>query len=480
MTSLISFISSILYVFCFPGWNRGQLAWIALLPLILSALAAPSKKSAFLCSFLAGLAANLGTLYWVYPTCRAGGVNVAVSVLALAALSAYCALYWGAFGAFVRKTAGLRDWARPFIQAAGWTALEVLRGRFLSGFPWLFLGNSQWNVPQHLPLTEIGGPFIVSFMLVLLNGGAALLCKKRWKPALAPLAALIALVAASVALSKSYRPPEGKPLKVALIQGNIDQYKKWDAAYEMDIVNTYTRLTLEASEEKPDLIIWPESSVPGWIPNDPKYLRWLADLAKTVRTPLLIGAVTRARGDYNAAFLFDAEGKIVGRYRKRHLVPFGETIPFQSVLGRWIPVLNVLGEFDASDDWTVFPGGAAVDICFESLFPDLVRGFVARGAGFSVNMTNDGWYLDTSAPDQHFASAMFRAVENRTWFLSVANTGVTAFVDPTGRMQGRIPRGEPGIARGTILPDPRGTFYTRHGDLFAWLCAFASLAALFL
>lgn len=482
---LASLISGVLAVLCFPGWNHGQLAWIALVPLLLR----PSV-AAFPRGFLTGFAASLGTLYWIYPTCRAAAVHPAAAVLATASLSAYCALYWGAFTAGAGRLARLPAAARPFAWAALWVALEFLRARVLSGFPWLPLAHSQWNVPQHLPLAEVGGEAIVSFMLVLFNGGLAVageaLLDRRPRAAAAALPAalaLIGLVAASVALSKRRALPAGPLVELAVVQGNIDQYKKWDGAYEQEIAAVYDRLTREALPA--DLVIWPETSVPGWLPNDPRWLRWVTGLSSATQTPLLIGAVTRDGGDYNAAFLVHPSSGVAQRYRKRHLVPFGETVPFQSILGRWVPVLGELGRFDASNDWTVFrstaAGGAAsfaVNICFESLFPGIVRGFIRRGAGFTVNMTNDGWFLDTAAAEQHFAAAPFRAVENRSWVVCAANTGVTALVDPDGRVAARLPRLAPGVLKGRVMAGAGGTFYTRHGDLFAGACLLAAALSL--
>lgn len=458
----LSFLTAVLLILSFPGWNRGQLAWLALVPLLQALSTTPHKKRAFALGFLAMAAAWLGSLYWVYPTCRAGGVNVFFSLLAVASLAAYCALYGGLFSVVAHMGRRAPAAARPFILAAVWALLETVRVHLLGGFPWLLLGYSQWNVPQHLPLSAVGGPYIVSFMLVLFNGMLSeilsALRARRWRgtaAALPALGALVLMVAASVTLSKRARatPPDGAELSVALVQGNIDQYKKWDRAYEEEIMAVYDRLTWEAAAEPVDLIIWPETAVPGWYPNDPRFAAWVADVARRVRKPLLLGAVTRDGGDYNAAFLVSPEGEILSRYRKRHLVPFGETIPLRAVLGKLVPVLGTLGDFDASDDWTVFKTSSAafgVNVCFESLFPSLVKGFVSRGAGFTVNLTNDGWFLDTAAAEQHFAAAPFRAVENRVWTLCITNTGVTAIVDPSGRVAARLPRAQAGVLRGRI------------------------------
>ncbi len=417
--------SSLLYVIAFPSFNVGGAAWLAFVPLLLSFPFCDPTRSAQR-AFLAGLLAHGGTLYWIYPTCRAAEVHPAVAMLAWISLATYMALYWGLFGFL----AGVYDQnpapARPFLLAATWVALEWVRSSCSTGFPWLLLAYSQWQTPTLIQTAEYGGPYLVSFAVILFNSTAAFLVRdvklKRWDligRAAPALGVFFGLTAWSVFLDRQTVPPAGPDFSVSIAQGNIDQYQKWDQAYEQDILRVYTDLTDEAAVAGTDLIVWPETAVPGWVPNEGKYVRWVADLAERSSAHLLVGAASRQQNkDYNAVFLFSPTGDLLGQYRKRQLVPFGEVVPFQKILSRWVRVLNELGEFTGSDDWTVFKSPSArfsANICFESLFPDIVRGFVRRGAQVTVNMTNDGWYRDTAAPEQHFVAAVFRAVETRTW-----------------------------------------------------------------
>lgn len=454
---------------------------------MLVALPRMSAKSAVGWSFAAGWVSGLGVLYWVYPTCRWGGVNPAVSLLAVGALSGYTALFWLLFGGAVWVLSRRPLWERPFWAAAAWTSSEALRARLLSGFPWTPLSCSQWQVPPHLQLAEIGGGYAVSFLILLVNGtlAAALLGvferPRRWLASVPGLVAIVALIAGSVALWR--RPlPGGPAFDVAVIQGNIDQYKKWDAAYEEEIVRSYSTLTREAALKKPVLIVWPETAVPGWIPNDPKITRWLTDAARESRTFLLIGAVSRQeRGDFNAAFLLSPKGEIVGQYRKEHLVPFGEYVPLRPLLSRCVGVLNDLGSFSPGGEVSglSFPEARlGVNICFEGLFPHLIRRFTVQGAQVLVNLTNDGWYRDTAAPEQHFAANVLRAVENRRWVVRAANTGYSGFISPRGEITGRTNLLEPAILFGRPQPMEGLTFYARHGDVFVGVCAFFLLIGL--
>jgi apolipoprotein N-acyltransferase len=226
-------------------------------------------------------------------------------------------------------------------------------------------------------------------------------------------------------------------LRVAILQGNIDQYQKWDAAHESFIKTRYGELVLEAAKQNPDVIIWPESAVPGWIPNDQAVMEWLVGLIQQSRCYHVVGAVSR-RGnrEYNSAFFFSPKGDILDVYDKQHLVPFGEYIPFGNIFKRWIPYLGELGTFDAGVQSKLFvlpSSKLAPNICYEAVFPGLVRKGVKSGADVIVNLTNDGWYLKTGAPAQHYAVNVYRALENKVPVVRAANTGISAIIDAYGR-----------------------------------------------
>lgn len=470
--------SAVLYVLCFPKFNLGGwLGWFALVPWFFG-VADERPRRAFRRSAVAGFLAHVGILYWVYPTCRWGSVGPAVSALALAALAAYLCLYWGVFGAMV--SVGPRaSGARPFYIAAAWVVCEELRSRLFSGFPWLPFASSQWLVPKHLSLAAWGGAASVSFLLVLFNAvlfETAMALRRRDRRAfkvLAPaVSVLISLTALGVWLWRRPFPMEGAP--VAVVQGNIDQYKKWDEAYEAEIVDAYSGLTRKAAVGAPRLLVWPETAVPGWIPNDRKYLEWASRLARESGAYLLFGAVSRQENlDFNAAFLLAPTGELVGQYRKQHLVPFGEYAPFRSVLGKLSGVLNALGAFDAGREASVLRGPVrlGVSICYEGLFPSLVREFARGGAEVLINITNDGWYRDTAGPEQHFAANVLRAVENRRWLLRAANTGISGVVNPRGEIVGRTRLLEPAVLSASVPPMSERSLYVRWGDWFIGVCA---------
>ncbi|HOW27250.1 MAG TPA: apolipoprotein N-acyltransferase [Elusimicrobiota bacterium] len=485
MTDIIlCLLTAVLYTLSFPKFDWGWLAWFSLVPFLIFLRKNTPMKRTLILSWACGLAGSLGTLYWIYPTCRTAHVNPIGSVFVTLALSLYMSLYWIGFAYALRKlgqNGPSPDRYDPLLAAALWTVLEWIRSHILTGFPWNLMGYTQYSHPALIQISSWTGVYGVSFLIVLGNAlGVALLSKRNdLKQTLRfhrmSVAAFIGLLLLNLLLNLGSFSSGREPVTVSILQGNIDQYKKWDDNYEREIVNTYTRLALDAAQKNPDLIIWPETAVPGWIPGDTRYLEWLKGLCRQTGTHMLVGAPSQQDGnEYNAVFFLSPDGVILDQYRKMHLVPFGERIPFKPILARFFPVLNELGEFDSSKDWTVFRapwGKFGVNICFEAGFPGIVRGFVKRGAEVTINMTNDGWYLTTAGPYQHFATNIFRAVETRTYVVRAANTGFSTIIAPDGRIRTISSLMREETIDGEIVPSSRRTFYTLFGDAFTGMCA---------
>ncbi len=361
-----------------------------------------------------------------------------------------------------------------------WVVVEWLRSFFLGGFPWLTLACSQWQVPKHLPLAQWGGAYAVSFLIILFNGAIAVALfswARKPRSIAGPIPAIATLIGLTVCSVGLWRQPEvavGDPVSMSIVQGNIDQYKKWDQSYVEEIMSVYSSLTREAAQKKPHLILWPETAVPGWFPNEPEPTQWVKSLARQTGVYLLVGAVTREQtGDYNAAFLVSSDGQWVDKYRKIHLVPFGEFVPFRRLLSPFIRVLNDLGTFDAGPSAHVISTSetrVGVTICFEGLFPHLVRRFTRNGAQVLVNITNDGWYRDTAAAEQHFSASVLRAVENQRWMVRAANTGYSGFISPRGEIVSKSALLRQAVLHGDPIPVEALTFYARRGDVFILLC----------
>jgi apolipoprotein N-acyltransferase len=279
---------------------------------------------------------------------------------------------------------------------------------------------------------------------------------------------------------------QNPPLKIGLVQGNIDQSVKWDQSFQIETLKIYNKLSYTVAEEKLDLIIWPETAIPFFFQDAEEYQPFILDISKKTNAFLLFGTpsykIERGRVvHYNSAYLVSPSGELVGKYDKIHLVPFGEYIPMQDLLFFIGSLGEGIGDFKPGKtifNFSLPQGKFGVLICFEIIFPDLCRRFVKRGANFLVTITNDAWFGRTSAPYQHFSMATFRAVENRVFVARAANTGITGFIDPTGKIlkEGRIFTQEAMI--GTIRLSDLKTFYTLYGDIFAWVCSALSILLL--
>jgi apolipoprotein N-acyltransferase len=275
------------------------------------------------------------------------------------------------------------------------------------------------------------------------------------------------------------------PLKIGLVQGNIDQSIKWDESFQKETLKIYERLSLKVAEGKPNLIIWPETATPFFFQDAKEFQPLVLDIAKKTDSFLLFGTpsykVERGKvNHYNSAILVSPAGELKGKYDKIHLVPYGEYVP----LGEYLSLGSLgegIGNFKSGKEtfhFTLPEGKFGVLICFEIIFPDLCRRFVSEGANFLVTITNDAWFGRTSAPRQHLTMATFRAIENRVFIARAANTGISALIDPVGRImkQGRIFTEE--AINGTIGLSKERTFYTLYGDVFAWVCSAFSIVLL--
>jgi apolipoprotein N-acyltransferase len=286
-----------------------------------------------------------------------------------------------------------------------------------------------------------------------------------------------------------------KTLRISVIQGNIPQSLKWDAGAREFIMGKYLALTIQSTKDNPDLIIWPEAAMPEVLQDGSWYYGKVSSFAGEIHTPLLIGAAT-SRGSlfYNSALLIYKDGRLLNRYDKLHLVPFGEYIPLRRVFG-FLETVVPIGDFARGREYTVFtlpassrvPTKFSVLICFEDLFPELSREFVSRGADLLVNITNDAWYEKTSAANQHFQASVFRAVENRIFLVRSANTGISGFISPRGNILSLI-KDSAGRdifvsgynTRDIVVSQRPLTFYTRHGDIFIAACFLFALSGIIL
>jgi apolipoprotein N-acyltransferase len=513
---LLVALSSLLQVLIFPLPGLYVLSWVAFAPLIVALLRArpagvleiagsvnlqaAKPGQAFLLTYISGIVWYAGTCYWIYNTMHEyGGLSTPLALLALFLFCCYLGLYHGLFGLLLSLLVGPgRDNRRALVAAPFlWVAVELARTR-VTGFPWNLLGTAQVDNISLSRITTWTGVYGVSFEIMLVNVAvaAAFLVPRRKRSTL-----LIASVAAATVLQAG-RLVEAPALPAdraaLLVQENIPVDASWTRdAFErtiheladLSVKDAPNSSAPEPSPSKVDLIVWPESPAP-FFANDPMFRDPVSDMARKTRTWVVTGAIgstPRMQGGksasqlFNSAALVSPAGDWTARYDKVHLVPFGEYLPFPSLFAFAGGLTKEVGEFQSGASRAPLDAGSTrlgVFICYESVFPGEVREFADQGAGVLVNLSNDGWYGDSGAYAQHLNQTRMRAIENDRWLLSATNTGVTASIDPYGRTVARLPRKERG---GLIAPyalTSVTTFYTRHGDWFAWLCAIISAVAL--
>ena len=470
------------------------MAWVALTPLLVALGEAPSPRHGFRLGYVAGAVSSLGIVYWTsIVVVQFGGLALPLGVAVMVLLCLALALFPSVFGWMVSRWARTYGPSAVLLAPIAWVATEILRAHTLFDFSWCLLGYSQHaNLPT-IQIARYAAVYGVSFVVAVVSSALAfLVLERRRGPRTAVLLATIGLLAV-VWMHGEWRlsqvPPEVGRLRVGLVQASIAQDEKWDAAHAWRNVDRHLELTRRAAAAGARLVVWPESALPFLFDRTPVVATQLADVVRQYGLYLLFGNDDREQGGdepgriWVGAKMLDPQGQIALRYHKIRLVPFGEYVPMQSVLtlgGKFsAKLVQEVGEFTPGNEYAVgLVDGhpVSVFICYEAIFPDLVREFAAGGAQLLVNITNDGWYGRTSAPYQHFAMARFRAVENERFLVRAANTGITAVVDPHGRVLERTELFERAVLVRDVPLLAGSTFYTRHGDVFAWACLGAAVA----
>ncbi len=490
---LLSLLSGVLLILSFPNFDLEFLAWFAFVPL-LYAIHGKTRLHAFTLGFLTGLTSYLGILYWIIVAVHTyGNIPLLVSGFILLLLVGYLSLFTGTF-AFLTRVVPMASGIQTILfLPILWTALEYLRSFLLTGFPWANLGYSQYLNLPFIQMADITGPYGPSFVILLVNATLFRILRQwinKTFPVREVVVTLLVLLSSMIYGYVKMRATDQQmlhqpSLKVSLTQGNIDQSIKWDESFQKETLKIYERLSLKAAEQHPDLIIWPETATPFFFQQAKEYQPMVLDLPNKTKAYLLFGSpsfkVERGKvNHYNSAYLASPSKEIIGRYDKIHLVPYGEYVP----LGEILPLGSLgegIGNFKSGKviyNFSLPQAKFGVLICFEIIFPDLCRRFVRNGADFLVTITNDAWFKRTSAPYQHFSMAVFRAVENRLFIARAANTGITGFIDPRGKI---IRKGELFVEEAmteTIRLSKKKTFYTLYGDVFAWVCSGLSLLLL--
>jgi apolipoprotein N-acyltransferase len=510
---LLVTLSAGLQIIIFPLLNLYWLSWIAVAPLLVALLRARSPETlqmnghrqarlpatpwqGFVLGYVCGIFWYLGTCYWVYGTMKQyGGVPAPVAVLILILAAMHEALYHGLFGLLVAVVAGRDGSQRRALAAAPflWVASEFALTR-ISAFPWELLGYAQTANPTLTRLATLTGVYGLSWEIMLVNSvfAAAVLVvreRRRWLLVAASGAATILQAGQWISL-----PAAMADHTAVLVQQNIPIQADWTRDYFENTLRDLTNRSMQSAADarpagKVDLIVWAESPSPFYT-SDPLFQNAVSAMARQTQTWVVAGSIgvepaMHSGGQeskvFNSAALVSPQSEWVGRYDKVHLVPFGEYLPFPRLFSFAGGLTKEVGEFSRGTSRLPLDAGSrrlGVFICYESIFPDEVRRFAAQGAQVFVNISNDGWYGDSGAWKQHLQQTEMRAIENDRWMLLATNTGLTAAVDPAGRVVAQIPRKERSVLMAPYALISGTTFYTRHGDWFAYLCAIISAGAL--
>ena len=449
-----------------------------------------SARKAFALGLTTALIYFTGTLYWITLVMAVyGGLPMWIAVILNGALIAYLALFPALFAVVMQRALaafGARALAAvPLV----WVANEMGRTYILTGFPWVLLGYSQAEVLPIAQLASVVGVYGVSALVAAVSAAAANLvvapAGHRLRPAVV-VASLVLIVGVwgtrRAAVAEWTRA--GEPVRVGLVQGNVDQAQKWDPARATSIFTSYLEMTRQAIERGAQLVLWPESSTPFYFEEerDRADADRLRQLARQARVPILIGSdqIERAAPPkyYNSAFLVREDGSTGGVYRKMHLVPFGEYVPFKRILFFAAPLVEAVSDFSEGDEPVLLPVGdhrISTSICYEIVYPNLVRQFVTGGSELLTTITNDAWFGRTSAPYQHFEQASMRAIEVGRYLVRSANTGISGIVDPYGHVLARTGIYQPAVVVGEARFLRTTTIYTRIGDAFAYASVVATL-----
>jgi apolipoprotein N-acyltransferase len=454
----------------------------------------PGARRAFLLGLVTGGAYFTGTVYWTGSVmAQYGGFGLPLAAAIAGLLIAYLALFPAAFSWALHVLLRRYGPRALLLAPAVWVASEYGRLVLFGGFPWVLLGYSQGSVLPIAQLASITGVFGLSALVATVSTSAAWLVVGTGRSRFVwPLAAvlLVAIVAAwgATRLADNSLTVGGRALRVGLVQGNVPQDDKWEPALAADIFQRYLRLTRQAIDAGAEFVVWPESATPFYFGGPGPETATLRDLARDRHVAMLIGSDLWEAGHgsipprvYNAAFLLEATGDVGGVYRKVHLVPFGEYVPLKRLLFFAAPLVQAVSDFSPGQTVSTLPlDGAQVStaICYEVVYPALIRDGVVSGSELLTTITNDAWFGRSSAPWQHFAMAALRAVEEGRYLVRAANTGITGVVDPYGRVLMTSPLFVEGAWTADVRLLADRTVYSRIGDLVAWASLLLTLAAL--
>jgi apolipoprotein N-acyltransferase len=483
----LAMLFAVSYALGMPGYDIPALPFICWTPFFALCIGAAGSRQAAARGLFAGTGANLLLFYWIaYTVAVPGKLGWALGGLSAILVSAVMGLYFCAGGYFAHRLVRRFGNAGLWVFPVAWTGLEYARSILLSGFPWMLYGYSVAGSPTLMQAADLAGVYGLGFLLAAVNVclyiAAGHVSRGQYRIAAASAAGIAAIIA-FLAIYGSHRLgewrglPPGSAIRVGIAQGGIDQNRKWDPNFQDETISIYGRLSREARSKGAGIIVWPETAAPFFYGWEREFSIEIDRIARDAGVPLIFGSVWFSPSEggkyYNSVFYLDAEGVPQGRYDKRHLVPFGEYVPLKSLLF-FVKKLTAGGEdFSSGTSPRLFPIGgglAGASVCYEAVFPGIIRESVLSGSQWLVNVTNDAWFGDTVAPRQHLAMARMRCAEFRRPMVRAANSGISALIDSTGTATGTVGLFRAGVLVGDIAPRKGMTAYAKTGEIFAISC----------
>jgi apolipoprotein N-acyltransferase len=492
---ILAVLSGLLFAWSFPSVAQGWLAFIALAPLLVAIVRAKNTRQAFLLGWLAHTTSWLVMVPWVVRVMsHYGGLPYAAGVAIFVLMALYLGLYGGVFAAVVQRLRLSERFLPWLLVPLAWAAVEYARTYLFSGFPWNLTATAMIDFTSLIQIDRFGGPYFVGALVVFPATVAAWWITQR-PPGIARVFVVGALGilllvwwgTGLVASKLNPRPNASEPITAALLQPNITQQMRWDEANVIAIYQRMIGMTEEAARHGAKIVIWPESTVPLSYTETDFFRESIEELSRRHGIDIILGSVAtdpmHPNRIWNSAFLVSS-GKTIGHYDKIRLVPFGEYVPLRRVLFFAEKLVHAVGEFEFGTNEqpivSLARGNLAYGpaICYEIVYPQITRTQIRNGAGVIVTITNDAWYDGTSAPAQHLWQARLRAIEGDRYLLRAATTGISAFVDPAGRVIESIPMGRDGIIYAKFQARKGMTPYVRFGDWFAWMACGVVLIAI--
>lgn len=451
------------------------------------------SRHAFFFGFLTGFVFFVGACYWITDVLKSyGGLGWTGASALFLVLAAYLSFFYAAFSLSFSRLSLFLPIHCFYLSPFFWVTVEYLRGHLLTGFPWCLLGYALVDCVNLAQLSTITGIYGISFAAVIVNSAVASLFLTPTKGAVYRLG-VVCLVIGGTAVFFSWKKEESSKAKqeARIVQTNISPEQSWDRESKEALLNELSDLSTQRSKERKSLAelrtvritVWPETPTPFYFNHDSEFSQRMRNLAKTSAGYLLFGFVDfkpsdnhpNQRDPYNSVAFLSPSGLEISQYDKIHLVPFGEYVPYASFFFFINKISTEAGNFKPGIRLVVSPFGGrdqrlGTFVCYEAIFPSLVRSFAFEGASVFVNVTNDGWFGTSAAPFQHLNMARFRAIENHRYLLRAANSGISAVIDPCGRIQKKSPLNVRTVLDSTFEFENTLTLYTKYGDVFSWVC----------